>query len=519
MPVGPAVTETSNRQQASTGRPTSVSRRSAACGWPPAALFDRALNLLFVGNLDRVKTAAEEGLADARQHHIQFVEQVCSDLVAAVLLARCDFEAFSALADERGTGGSYLLDLFRAARAEMAGDLETAVSLLPDPRVAGGAPQYLGQLHAGRARVLLSAGRLEQARHEFALMREAFQNNPFSEVIDGIAVHGVVFGSLDETLSILADEHFLAAVLAFPDRGNFFDPNARSSQRTRAALKLHLGRLEEAEEGFRRALAWCERERCPVEAGRCLQGLAEIAAQRDDVAEAMQFLDRAGELFRRHGAKLYLDQVITRKLQLQGLGDMDIKTSIDAVYAAVRTERPDISVHAAADGKVTLMFSDIEDSTPLAERLGDEAWVALLREHNAIFREQIAAHDGHEVKTSGDAFMVAFQSTANALRCATAVQSAFAMYNREHPDEPLRVRIGLHTGEAVRDAGDFYGKNVILASRIVNEARGGEILVSAVLKEIVDGTGEFAFDDGRSVSLKGLAGEQQIYEIDWREHA
>ena len=162
------------------------------------------------------------------------------------------------------------------------------------------------------------------------------------------------------------------------------------------------------------------------------------------------------------------------------------------------------------------MFSDIEDSTPLAERLGDEAWVGLLREHNAIIREQIAAHDGYEVKTIGDAFMVAFQSAAKALRCAVAIQSAFAAYNRDHAQQPLRVRIGLHTGEAVRDAGDFYGTNVILASRIADEARGGEILVSAMFRELTESSSDFSFGVGREVSLKGISGTRRVHAVGWR---
>ena len=88
----------------------------------------------------------------------------------------------------------------------------------------------------------------------------------------------------------------------------------------------------------------------------------------------------------------------------------DIYTSIDAVADSVERERPDIATHAAPDGTVTIMFSDIEDSTVLTERLGDQAWQELLRKHNALIREQLQAHGGYEVKTMGDGFMVAFQS-------------------------------------------------------------------------------------------------------------
>jgi class 3 adenylate cyclase len=442
---------------------------------------------------------------------------VSSDFVAAVLLARCEFDAFDALAEERGPDSGYLLYLQRAARAEQAGDLEKAVALLPNPAMVGGAPLYLGQIHAGRARVLLNAGHEARARQEFARMREAMANNPTSRIVNGIPLHGAVFVSLDEALHALADEDFLNAVLASGDQGSEFDPNGRGRQRAWAALLLYHGRLEEAEAGFRHALAWSERERCPIEAGRCLRGLAEIAQRRGNVGEAMQLLDQAGELFRQHGARLYLDQVITTKLQLQGVSSTDIYTSIEAVTLAVERERPDMSVHAAPDGKVTLMFSDIEESTPLAERLGDAAWVVLLHEHDDIIRKQIAAHEGHEVKTIGDCFMVAFQSPAKALRCAVAIQSAFAAYNGEHAEQPLRVRIGLHTGEAVRDAGDFYGTNVVVASRIADQAKGGEILVSSTFRQLVDAEAEFG--TVREVGLKGLSGLHHVQTVEWAENA
>ena len=324
--------------------------------------------------------------------------------------------------------------------------------------------------------------------------------------------------SLDEALPALADEDFLNAAIAFRDPPGEFDPTGRSSQRARAGLKLHLGLVEEAQVQFQHALAWSERERCPVEAGRCLQGLAEIAERRGNAGEAMRLLDHAGELFRQHGAKLYLDRVISRKLQLQGAGTIDTRTSIGAVAAYVQTEQPDLRPHAAPDGTVTILFTDIEDSVALTERLGDQRWLTLLREHNALVREQVRGHDGFEVKAQGDGFMVAFRSARQGLQCAIAIQRAIDERNRP-ADEPVRVRIGLHTGEVIREAGDFYGQHVNLASRIADQAQGGRILTSALLKELVDSAGEFLFVRGRDVELKGLTGSQRVYEVDWHHSA
>jgi class 3 adenylate cyclase len=138
----------------------------------------------------------------------------------------------------------------------------------------------------------------------------------------------------------------------------------------------------------------------------------------------------------------------------------------------------------------------------------------LLREHNALVREQVREHEGYEVKTEGDGFMLAFSSARRALQCAIAIQRAFAQHS-ESAGEPVQVRIGLHTGEAIKDAGDFYGKCVNLASRIADEAQGGQILVSSLLKELTESAGDIAFGEEREVELKGLSGRQRVYAMDW----
>ncbi len=114
------------------------------------------------------------------------------------------------------------------------------------------------------------------------------------------------------------------------------------------------------------------------------------------------------------------------RLEAQGLAGVDITTSIDDVVSALESEQPDLRAHAAPDGTVAILFSDIEDSTVLTERLGDERWLEVLREHNRVFREQIARHGGYEVKSQGDGFMLAFPDPCEALECAVSVQRAFA---------------------------------------------------------------------------------------------
>ena len=188
--------------------------------------------------------------------------------------------------------------------------------------------------------------------------------------------------------------------------------------------------------------------------------------------------------------------------------------SLDAVVSLVERERPDLRSRAAPDGTVTILFTDIEGSTAMTERLGDHRAQEILHAHNRIVREQVAAHGGFEVKSQGDGFMVAFSSARRALACAIAIQRALDA-RAAPPDERLRVRAGLHTGEAIKEADDFFGKNVILAARIAAQAIGGEILVSSLLKELVESAGDVRFDGGRELVLKGLSGTHQVFAVAW----
>ncbi len=225
---------------------------------------------------------------------------------------------------------------------------------------------------------------------------------------------------------------------------------------------------------------------------------------------AFGLLNRALDIARALGMKPLVDRVLAEKLRAQGIDSADLKTSLYAVASAVQRELPDLGRHAAPDGTVTLLFTDIEGSTAMTERLGDRRAQEILRAHNQLVREQVAAHGGFEVKSQGDGFMVAFSSARRAVHCAVSIQRALAA-----EESPVRVRIGLHTGEVIKEADDFFGKNVILAARIASEAAGGEILVSSLLKDLVENTGDVRFDGGREVALKGLSGTHRVFAVPW----
>ena len=170
-------------------------------------------------------------------------------------------------------------------------------------------------------------------------------------------------------------------------------------------------------------------------------------------------------------------------------------------------------------GTLTMMFTDLQDSTKITASVGDNRAQEFLRKHNAIVREQIAAHQGLEVKGQGDGFMIAFTSARQALRCAVAIQKDLAKYNAAGPELPIIVRMGLNLGEVIAEEDDFFGTAVILAARIASRAQGGEILVSELLHNVVSATGEFRFTAVGNVRLKGFPKMHRVYRIEWQEPA
>jgi class 3 adenylate cyclase len=187
------------------------------------------------------------------------------------------------------------------------------------------------------------------------------------------------------------------------------------------------------------------------------------------------------------------------------------QTSIDIVADAASADR--LPATLASGGTLTIVFSDIEQSTRRAVELGDERWMALLTTHNRLVRRQVERHGGIEVKAQGDGFMLAFSSARSAVLCSIDIIRALDAHGRSHPTEALRIRIGMHTGEAIVENDDLFGRPVVLAARIANQARGGEILVSSLVREIVESRGDLHFGTSRDVELKGLDGRHRLHPI------
>ncbi|UUW89734.1 adenylate/guanylate cyclase domain-containing protein [Pimelobacter simplex] len=201
------------------------------------------------------------------------------------------------------------------------------------------------------------------------------------------------------------------------------------------------------------------------------------------------------------------------KVRSHGITGLIQSTVEDLQTWASDDERADILNMAASDGTVTLFFSDIEDSTPLNDRLGDSTWVKVLAAHDRVLRTRIEQYRGQVVKTAGDGFMVAFRDAEAACRAALGIQRDLPRDLTLRRYGPIQVRIGIHTGQVVARDGDYFGRNVAMAARVANLALGGEILASDAVREALDDDAALALVERESVELKGLAGEHVVWEI------
>ncbi|MGU3650542.1 adenylate/guanylate cyclase domain-containing protein [Mycolicibacterium sp. A43C] len=197
------------------------------------------------------------------------------------------------------------------------------------------------------------------------------------------------------------------------------------------------------------------------------------------------------------------DMIITK-----GLG-ATVRNSIEDLAGWARVERPDLA-RLTADGRVVIVFSDIEGSTEANAAMGDRAWVRLLGKHNKLVESRVAKHGGHVVKNQGDGFMIAFADPENAVRCAADIQEALADASRW---ESIRVRIGVHMGTSVRRGDDLFGLDVAMAARVAGQADGGEILVSEPVAAAVGDLDDIALGSPRQTELKGLSGTHSLYPL------
>jgi len=251
----------------------------------------------------------------------------------------------------------------------------------------------------------------------------------------------------------------------------------------RGELALYRGDTEAAVASLRQGIrTWCE-VNAPYEAAEARVRLARALTADGDNA----------------GARLEIKAAARTAEEIGAVVDLDIVPP-----------RPEPATRALR----TFLFSDIVDSTRLAEAMGDGAWEQLLRWHDRILRAEFARWRGEEVKHGGDGFFVAFDKADDGIACATAIQRALARHRADHGFAPT-VRIGLHAGEATARDHDYFGAAVTRAARISAAASASEILVSADLLAACERTVAVAGD--RTLELKGIAEPLQAFLITWRD--
>jgi class 3 adenylate cyclase len=157
------------------------------------------------------------------------------------------------------------------------------------------------------------------------------------------------------------------------------------------------------------------------------------------------------------------------------------------------------------------MFTDLEGSTTLTQRLGDAGAQGVVRSHDEIVRRALAGSGGREIKHTGDGIMAAFDSASRAIEWAIAIQREVAANNLA-----ARVRIGINAGEPVAEGDDLFGTAVQLARRICDAGDGGDIIVANVVRELAAGKG-FAFADRGETLLKGFEDAAHLYTVSWSE--
>jgi adenylate cyclase len=245
--------------------------------------------------------------------------------------------------------------------------------------------------------------------------------------------------------------------------------------------------------------------------------LQQVTRERDELRDRVAALETRPASSRRRTRAL--QSVVetamesASRLREGGLTGL-LTTSIDDLTRWALEDRSQIEALTAPDGTITVLFSDIEDSTMLNEQLGDEAWVKLLQTHDKLVNACVEKNAGHIVKSQGDGFMIVFRTPADAVRAGIAMQDAFTSSDhRRLRRTPIRVRVGIHVGTVVERNGDYFGTNVATAARVAAQARGGEVLVTDAVRQALREVEDIVLVDVREVELKGLPGTHRLWEV------
>ncbi len=216
-------------------------------------------------------------------------------------------------------------------------------------------------------------------------------------------------------------------------------------------------------------------------------------------------------------ARRLASQIPDARLVVLDGGSASIGEDTDAIIRATAEflGRAYVAPARPSTGSVhTILFTDMEASTALTQRLGDAAAQDIRRAHDTIVRDALATHSGSEIKHTGDGIMASFATASAALQSAIAIQQGVAAHVERQPDSPLAVYVGLNAGEPIAEDQDLFGTSVDLAARICDQAQPGQILASDVVRQLAAGK-QFLFADLGETALRGFEDPVKLWEVRW----
>jgi class 3 adenylate cyclase/alpha-beta hydrolase superfamily lysophospholipase len=270
-------------------------------------------------------------------------------------------------------------------------------------------------------------------------------------------------------------------------------PSHADDERLRTWL-ARLERLSSSPGELRRLLATFDEE--------------DVRGMLDELRVPTLILHRSGDRMVDVRHSRYLSQRIpgARYVELDGVDNLPSAGDSAAILGEIEEFLTGGRSSTVERALLTVLFSDVVDSTGHAARLGDARWRELLAAHHLAVRREVDRFGGREVKTIGDAFLVTFDAApSRAVRCATAVAEAVRALG-------LELRVGLHTGECEVIGDDVGGMAVHIAARMAELAAPGEVMASGTTFGTVVGSG-LRFEDRGTHALKGVPGRWPLFAV------
>ncbi len=228
-------------------------------------------------------------------------------------------------------------------------------------------------------------------------------------------------------------------------------------------------------------------------------------------AMAGPFCDKFAEYEKDSKSRAMID---AGRSAMQRFIDGDIKAfgELPAILEGFTSNK---AAKASAQGVVVVMFTDLVGSTKMTQELGDIGAQQVVRTHNAIVRNALAAYHGREVKHTGDGIMAVFSNAANAVASTMVIQQELSKHNGTQGSLPVKVRIGLNAGAAVQEEDDFFGTTVQLSARVCDKADADQIFITQSVRDLVTGH-SIQFRDAGNFDMKGIEKPVPVYEVVWR---